>query len=292
MNEISPISVNTRIAYDKGWAAWCAFTPEPYKADADTVAAFLKALAEKHKMGTVQIYKSAVNYMYEQRGLASPTKLPRVRNTMRGLMRLYGRPPKRVRAIRAEEVVRMIEHTPDTLIGYRDAAILAVGFAAALRRSEICAIKIEDLDIRTDQSAMTIIIPRSKTDQGGAGQVVHVPNGQHIRPVHRLLAWCSRAGISDGYVYQTMRRGGRIMGKPLHHSDIPRLVKHYAAKIGIDPKEVAGHSLRAGFITSAAANHARLDKIMAVSRHTNPSTVMKYIRDENAYEDHAGQSFL
>ena len=78
----------------------------------------------------------------------------------------------------------------------------------------------------------------------------------------------------------------------MHHSDIPRIVKHYAALIGLNPKEIAGHSLRAGFVTSAAVHRARLDKIMAVTRHKNPSTVMGYIRDVDAFADHAGQSFL
>jgi len=89
-----------------------------------------------------------------------------------------------------------------------------------------------------------------------------------------------------------MKRGGHVQGKPLHHSDIPRIVKHYASKIGLNPKEVAGHSLRAGFVTSAAVHHARLDKIMAVTRHTNPSTVMQYIRDADSFSDHAGENFL
>lgn len=78
----------------------------------------------------------------------------------------------------------------------------------------------------------------------------------------------------------------------MHHSDIPRIVKHYAGLIGLNPKDIAGHSLRAGFVTSAAVHHARLDKIMAVTRHRSPSTVMGYIRDADAFEDHAGQGFL
>ena len=78
----------------------------------------------------------------------------------------------------------------------------------------------------------------------------------------------------------------------MHHSDIPRILKHYAALIGLNPTDIAGHSLRAGFVTSAAIHHARLDKIMAVTRHRNPSTVMAYIRDVDAFADHAGQGFL
>ena len=78
----------------------------------------------------------------------------------------------------------------------------------------------------------------------------------------------------------------------MHHSDIPRIVKHYAASIGLNPKDIAGHSLRAGFVTSAAVHHARLDKIMAVTWHKSPATVMGYIRDVDAFVNHAGQGFL
>ena len=78
----------------------------------------------------------------------------------------------------------------------------------------------------------------------------------------------------------------------MHHSDIPRIVKHYAALIGLNPKDIAGHSVRAGFVKSAAVHHARLDRIMAVTRHSNPATVMRYIRDADAFADHAGQCFL
>ena len=78
----------------------------------------------------------------------------------------------------------------------------------------------------------------------------------------------------------------------MHDGDIARIVKHYAGLVGLDPKDIAGHSLRAGFVTSAAVHDARLDKIMAVTRHRNPSAVMGYIRDADAFSDHAGKNFL
>ncbi|MBF2734508.1 MAG: DNA recombinase [Betaproteobacteria bacterium AqS2] len=70
------------------------------------------------------------------------------------------------------------------------------------------------------------------------------------------------------------------------------MIKHYAARIGLRPENVSGHSLRAGFVTSAAVHHARLDKIMEVTRHRSPATVMQYIRDADAFADHAGERFL
>ena len=83
-----------------------------------------------------------------------------------------------------------------------------------------------------------------------------------------------------------------MRGRPLHPVDIPRLLKHYAETIGLNPDEISGHSLRAGFVTSAAVHHARLDKIMEITRHSNPEMVMRYIRDVGLFEDHAGKDFL
>jgi len=93
-------------------------------------------------------------------------------------------------------------------------------------------------------------------------------------------------------LFQSMRRGGALTGKPLHPTDVARIVKHYGARIGLDPRDLAGHSLRAGFVTSAAAHNARLDKIMAVTRHRQPATVLQYIRDADAFCNHAGAAFL
>ena len=78
----------------------------------------------------------------------------------------------------------------------------------------------------------------------------------------------------------------------MHPSDVARLVKHYVQAIGLDPADYSGHSLRAGFVTSAAIHGARLEKIMEITRHTSPRTVLRYIREAEAFEDHAGAAFL
>ena len=139
---------------------------------------------------------------------------------------------------------------------------------------------------------MFLTVRRSKTDQTGKGHKIAVPEGKVIRPIQRLDTWLLKSDIRRGPLFQSMKRGGHVQGKPLHHSDIPRLLKHYAAGIGLNPESVSGHSLRAGFVTSAVAHHARLDKIMEVTRHRNPASVMKYVRDANSFEDHAGEMFL
>ena len=199
-------------------------------------------------------------------------------------------------ALRENHIEAMLAQCPDTPIGCRDAAILALGFAAALRRSEICALRVSDINMvgpgRAAPRRMFLTIRRSKTDQTGKGHKIAVPEGKVIRPIHRLETWLLKSNIRRGPLFQSMKRGGHVQGKPLHHSDIPRLLKHYAGGIGLDPESVSGHSLRAGFVTSAVAHHARLDKIMEVTRHRNPASVLKYVWDANSFEDHAGEMFL
>ena len=305
----SELADNTRAAYQKGWSKfvdYCAaeHIGDPLSASPDRVASFFVHLATHPSpqsgtmlsMGTVTLYKSAVNKKYQEAGKPSPTNHPVVRATLKGLARLKGTSTRKVEALREHHIEAMLRATPDSLIGKRDAAIIAVGFAGALRRSEICDLTVQDVEFidpqENGEGRMTLTIRQSKTDQQGRGQKVPILEGDGIRPINRLRLWLEGSGITTGPLFQTMKRGGSLRGKPLHHSDIPRIVKHYAKLIGLDPKDIAGHSLRAGFVTSAAVHHARLDKIMAVTRHTNPATVMGYIRDADAFADHAGRNFL
>ena len=308
------LSENTRIAYSKGWSNFQDFCSarriDPLNANHDDVTDFFIHLSsvprseaattmpgEPLSMGTLALYKSAINQRFNEIGKMSPARSPKVDAILKGLTRSRGNVPRQVKALREQHIEKMLIHCGKTLIGLRNAAILAIGFAGALRRSELCGLTVDDIEIISPANGsgsrkMFITIRKSKTDHTGRGQRIAIPEGKQVKPIYRLQAWIDAAGISHGYLFQTMRRGGALRGNPLHHSDIPRLVKHYAEAIGLNPKEVSGHSLRAGFVTCAVAHNARLDKIMDITRHRNPSTVMKYIRDADVFQDHAGEKFL
>ena len=294
---------NTRIAYEKGWRCFAAYCDDrdlcPYEVNPEHVVEFFATAAGLSRnpqgrgmsLGTLRLYRSALNRRYAERGQASPAAATSVGDALRGLARLRDDVPRRVKALRDYHISAMLNECAESRFGRRDAAMLALGFAAALRRSELCGIRVSDIDL-IGHDRMIVTIRRSKTDQRGEGQSVAVPNGKAIRPISRLQEWLHMAGITEGYVFQTFRRRGRPSGRALSHSEVPRLVKRYAARIGLDPRSYSGHSLRAGFVTSAAAHNARLDKIMEVTRHRNPTTVLKYIRDATVFADHAGAGFL
>ena len=309
----SVLADNTRIAYAQGWRRWEVFCAarglRVLPARAADVAQFLAETATEPgargrlpALGTVMLWRSAINRRHVEANLKSPTGHAAVTNVCKGLARLRGGKTRRVKALREHHIKAMLQTCPRTPIGFRDAALIALGFAAALRRSEICGLTLADLEMINDLVGdddcpkMFLHIRQSKTDQVGEGQKIAVPDGPNLRPLTRLKRWLIISEIDeaplDTFIFQTMTRGGTLRGSPLHHADVARLVKKYARLIGLDPADVAGHSLRAGFVTSAAVHHARLDKIMEVTRHRNPNTVIKYIRDVDSFTDHAGQRFL
>ncbi len=298
---------NTRIAYQKGWqkfADYCTVQNlQSLPATEETVANFfvqlgntLAASGKPLSVGTITIWHSAINAVHKLSGYDSPTKSPKVELIMRGLKRMKGVAPRQVMALRENHIKAMLDMCPKTPIGLRDAAIISIGFAAALRRSEIVNLTVDDIEFlpaeKNKPGGMYVHIRKSKTDQKGKGQKVAIPEGKTLWPIQRVKEWLEVSCIESGFLFQTMKRGGMIRGRQMHHSDIPRIVKHYAALIGLEPGKIAGHSLRAGFVTSAVFYHARLDKIMEVTRHRNPATLLKYIRDADAFADHAGEQFL
>ena len=70
------------------------------------------------------------------------------------------------------------------------------------------------------------------------------------------------------------------------------IVKTYAKRIGLEPASFSAHSLRAGFLTSAAQSGASVFKMMDVSRHKRMDTIRGYIRDTELFRDHAGTGLL
>jgi integrase len=179
---------------------------------------------------------------------------------------------------------------PDTLAGLRDRALLLLGFAGAFRRSELVALNIEDLE--ECDGGMRVRIGRSKTDQEGHGVTIGVVPGTVVCPVRALKDWLSAARITEGPVFRPVAKGGRIFETHLTDKSVANIVKRYAAKLGFDPKAFGGHSLRAGFLTSAAAKGASIFKMMDVSRHKSVDSLSAYIRDAEIFRNHAGEGLL
>ena len=292
---------STRRAYASDWrrfVTWCTgHGLEPLPAAPGVVAAFLAAEAgQGRRAATLARRLAAIRAAHLRAGHEPPSSSEAVRATLRGIRRTIGAAPVKKAPATAELVRAMIDACDvGTLPGLRDRALLLLGFAGAFRRGELVALDVADLE--EVAGGLRVRVRRSKTDQEGQGSVVPVRRGLaeagRYCPVRAVRAWLRAAEITEGPVFRAVWKGGRrVRPTPLSAGAVAEVVKSYAAQVGADPAQFAGHSLRAGFLTSAAGRGASLWKLRDVSRHRSVDTLAGYVRDAELFTDHAGEGLL
>jgi integrase len=285
----------TRRAYRaalEAFRAWCADQgASDLPASPETVAAFVASEADRGRaVSTLTQRLAALRWAHEAKGYESPTAAKLVRSTMAGIRRERGVAPKRKAPATVDRLAAMVSHA-ETLKGKRDRALLLFGFASAMRRSELVALTVEDLE-ETDRGLL-VTVRRSKTDQEGHGQQRAIVPGRKAErcPVRALNAWLEAAGINTGPVFRSVTRHGAVGGS-LSTVAVGQVVKEHAKRAGLNPSEFSGHSLRAGFITNAAEQGATADRIMDHTGHRSHAMVRVYTRRSDAFADHAGEGLL
>jgi site-specific recombinase XerD len=214
----------------------------------------------------------------------------RVKAVVRGIRRTHGAAPKRITPATADRVIAMAPRPAGGLTDLRDRALLLLGFAGAFRRSELVALDVADVEKVPE--GLRVTIRRGKTDQEGLGTVIAIVPGEVACPVAALGAWLEAAKITEGSLFRPIRRGGHVQANRLTDRSVANIVKTHAKRAGLDPALFSGHSLRAGFLTSAAKRGASLFKMMATSRHRSTDTLAGYVRDQELFKDHAGSGLL
>lgn len=289
-------AASTLRAYRSDWAIferWCCDRGlQPLPAAPEVIAVFLSSQAsDGSKPATLTRRVAAIRYFHQIAGITvSPTASEIVKSTIKGIKRALGTAKSQKAPATADRLIKMLEHVPDTLQGSRDRAILLFGFAGAFRRSELSQLLVRDLELVP--GGLRVHIRKSKTDQEGFGQVVPIIRGEHICPIKAVTIWLEKANIQSGPIFRRLGKGGKIFKKSLTPHSIGKIVKLYAEKAGYNPDDYGGHSLRAGFLTSAAMNGASIFKMMDISRHKSVDTLKGYVRQAEEFKDHAGQGLL
>jgi site-specific recombinase XerD len=256
-----------------------------------TVSAFLSWEADRRSSAsTVGRRAAAIRYVHKRAGLATPTDDENVRATIRGIRRTVGVAPKKKSPATAARVIAMAQLCRSGPAGTRDRALLLLGFAGALRRSELVAINVEH--VAETPQGLLVHVPRSKTDQEGSGTTIAIPRGKRHCPVAAYRRWIETGRLKAGPVFRPIDKAGSIRPARLTDRSVANIIKAYAARAGLDPADFSGHSLRAGFLTTAAANGASIFKMMDVSRHRSVDSLRGYIRNEALFDRHAGSGLL
>jgi site-specific recombinase XerD len=288
-------AVGTRRAYKSDWADFCAWCDtvslNSMPAEPIAVARYLAQLADRGlKAATIQRHVASIRAAHLAANKEPPTNAEGVKATMRGIRRTLGTRPTKKAPATAEIITKLQAVFPNTLAGHRDRAIVLMGFAAALRRSELVALDVPDIEWR--RKGVVLHKRRSKTDQEGKGAFIPVPRGNALRPVDALEAWLNASGITEGPIFRSVHRSGALLEQRLSDRDVARIVKRAVAAAGIDAKVFSGHSLRAGFVTSALDAGVDPLKIMPITCHVKVDTLKEYDRRENDFDTHAGGDFL
>ena len=266
----------------------------PLPATSHTVALFLAAEAKLRRApATLGRRLSAIRLMHLGAKLPSPHDALEVAEVLRGFLRRWKRPPAQKAPAVDANIKRMVDAVESqTLKGLRDRALLLLGFAGAFRRSELVALDTDHLIERDEGFAVRIA--SSKTDQEGQGQMVAIPRveGSAYCPVRAVTDWMVVAGITQGSVFRRLHRGDKVGRSRLSAPSVALVVKELAGKAGLDAERYAGHSLRSGFLTSAARNRASIFKMADQSRHKSLDVLRAYVRDAERFEDHAAEGLL
>lgn len=299
-------SANTRRAYASDWkhfSSWCRrqglalLPPQP-----ETVGLYVAACAsgavtgdkKPNSVATIERRLSSLTWNYAQRGLTLDRKDRAIATVMAGIRNRHAAPPRQKEAILPQDLIAMLETLNRAgLRGLRDRAMLLLGFAGGLRRSEIVS-----LDVGRDQTEDgsgwieffdngLLVTLRGKT----GWREVEIGRGSSDQtcPVATLSTWLDFARIAHGPLFRRVTGQGRKVGpNRLRDQEVARLVKRAALAAGVrgDLPEheraalFAGHSLRAGLASSAEVDERYVQKHLG---HASAEMTRKYQRRRDRF---------
>lgn len=262
---------NTRRAYESDLRAFRNFGGT-VPADAVSVARFVAHRACTLRPSTLRRHLAAIASAHRDLGCADPTKAPIVARVMHGIERSHGNRPCQVTPLLLGDVAAIVSILGGVRSDRRDKAILLVGFFGALRRSEIVCLDRGSLCF--DGNSVTLSLKRSKTDQLRLGRTISLNRRDDpLCPVRALAEHLANDSRTDGPLFSVSKSVGRMSERT-----IARIIKRLVAQIDYDPAKFSGHSLRAGFVTSAALSGFDLAMISRQTGHRTMQALSAYVR--------------
>jgi integrase len=279
------LAPETLRAYAADWAHFCGWCGEtgcaPLPAEPAAVAAYLASLAGLYSRSLLERRLAAIGQQHRLRGLDWSAGHPAIRTTLRGIYRKHGSRRRQAAALTSAELRKLVAACGGDLAGLRDRALLLLGFAGALRRSELVGIDREHL--RFTSEGLRLTLPSSKTDQEGQGVELGITRGKRVEtcPVRTLEAWLAASACDYGPVFRKVDRWGNIEHAQLSGEAVRTILKGRAKAAGItvhSTERLSPHGLRAGFVTEAYMAGARDEQVMDHTRHRDLKTMRGYVR--------------
>ncbi len=255
------------------YAAWCEDRGVPaLPARAETIAAFVDAMAKRRAPATVRRYVASIAAAHRAVGAGKTARSEVVRRALQRMHRRKGRRQEQATGLTGALRERLLAVPGDGLIDARNRALLATAYDTLLRRGELVALQVTDIVEELDGSA-TVLVRRSKADPEGRGATVYLARDS----LALVRAWLALSGVRRGRVFRSLCRGA--LGETLDASQVPRIFKAMAERAGL-PAEVvsriSGHSTRVGAAQDMVAGGIGMAAILHAGRWKTPAMVNRY----------------
>lgn len=273
-------SPHTLLSYHSDFAAfeaWCRSKKLKFlPTEPSTVASYLAAETARLKPSTLKRKLAGIRKVHYLLRLGDPTSDVEVDLAIRRARRLKPQRPNQALGITADLRDQLLEACGSDLTGYRDRALVAVGFDTLCRRSELVALRAEDLQPNHFGTAC-LLIRRAKNDPDGAGRIAHLtPLG-----LEALRAWMVAADIDHGPLFRPVYQTAPI-SRHLNPFAVTRVLKKLATAAGMDAEtvcKISGHSLRVGAAQQLTINGVQLLPIMRAGGWRSTNVVARYVEN-------------
>ena len=273
----APNTLRSYYSDAKSFVDWCEQkNTRPFPLSSDTIRSFIEYMQLDYSYSTIRRRLSALRRLNGLLGFEDHTFTEEVYISIRKLKRAKCMEQRQAVGINQELLVRMIEAQPDTLVGERNRLLLSLGYDFLARRSELVAIRAEDLTFTSD-GALKGIIRRSKTDQYGRGRLVFGSE----RSAKLLKKWLRQKPKEIQAVFCAVNHG-RCVDRAICDRQVNEIIKRSLVRVKRYQRpsdlEVSGHSLRVGAAQDLLIKGRDMAAIMRAGGWSEPSTVARYLR--------------
>jgi integrase/recombinase XerD len=262
----------------KIFVAWCEKTSRrPFPATPETVAAFVTEQCERVASATIKRRLAAIRKIHLLMRFENPVQDEEVLLARRRAYRRRPARPRQALGLNRDLRDRLMKACRDSLMGKRNRALLAVGYDTLCRRSELVALRFEDIVPGSNGNAQ-ILVRRSKSDPYGQGRMGFLS----AKTLQIVREWKNAAGIKEGYIFRRVR-SGRVQATSLHPFSVSRILKSLAIDAGLPDRTVqnlSGHSLRVGAAQDMITSGMSILPIMRAGGWKTIHVVARYL--ENA----------
>jgi integrase/recombinase XerD len=273
----APATIRGYRADFEAFVKWCAGQDVcPIPAEQRAIITFLESEAPIRSMNTIERRLYAIRRVHKLLGYGDPTDDEDVRLAFRRVKRSKFARPKQAKGLTSTYLKRFLEAQPDTLIGLRNRAMISVGYELLTRRSELVALRVEDLEFRRD-GTVKAIIRRSKADPFGHGRLAFTSR----ETADLVREWLNRRDVDTEMLFCPVYHG-KAIDRAVTDMTVRRVLSSAAERAGIPPEQAklfSGHSMRVGAAQDLLCLGYDSLAIMKAGGWKSQQTLLRYIEE-------------